>query len=297
MRNLKPYVILALLTAILLTSLPAWAASVYIANSPTVVDAGESGLKLQIPSKSYVHGYTCATEATNYNKIEPQDSIYVTRSVDIDFKDGSRSVIHLLKPARAVFSFNDIDFKRASRMNTSLPIGYFRIGRWDEASHNWNQLPSLIFWDGSNGVVEAEIREPGRYALLWTYETVSQITPTAPEGIRIMVDYTLLNPNVTPYINNGRTMIPLRAVADSLNVLVNWNNKEKRVDLTNSNGTEVQLWIGNTMALIDNKSVTVDVPPAIVNGSTFVPLRFVAEALGVKVTWDAFTKTAVLTSS
>lgn len=297
MRNFKVCIILALMTAILLTSLPAWAASVYVANGPVVVDAEESGVKLQIPSMSYVHGYTCTVEATNYSKIVPMNSFYVTRSVDVAFKESSPGAVHLLKPARVIFSFNDIDFKRASQMNTSLSAGHFRIGRWNETKQNWDRLPSTIFWNGSTGLVEAETQDPGRYALLWSYEKNPVLSPAGGDSIRIMVNYTNLNPEVAPYIKNGRTMIPLRAVADNLNVVVKWNNTDKRVDLLNSKGTEVQLWIGKTGAVKDSKTISIDAPPEIIEGRTFVPLRFVAEALGVNVTWDSFTRTAYLTTS
>jgi hypothetical protein len=296
-KNFKSVLILLFLTALLLTSVPAWAASVYVAKNPLIADAVESGVKLQIPSESYVHGYTCVVEPTDYNKIEPVASFYVTRSVDVSFNETNRGIIHLAKPARIVFSFDEIDFKRASLMKTYLPIGNFRIGRWDDSLHTWKELPSLIFWDGSKGLIEAEVRDPGRYALLWTYESISPVSPAAGEGIRIMVNYTILNPEVAPFINNGRTMIPLRVVADNLNGIVYWDNAERRVDLTNSKGTVVKLWIGNTMALIDNKQVTIEVPPAIINGRTFVPLRFVSEALGVTVNWDSFTRTVYLTTS
>lgn len=297
MKNFKICFILAFITAILVTSLPAYASSVYVANSAVVVDAEESGLKLQIPSASYVHSYTCVIEPTNYSKIVPLDSFYVTRAVDVAFKESSPGAVHLLKPARVIFSFDDIDFKRASQMKTNLSVGHFRIGRWNETKQNWDQLPSIIYWNGSTGVIEAETQDPGRYALLWSYEKNPVLSPIAGDGIRVMVNYTNLNPEVPPYIKNGRTMIPLRAVADNLNVVVKWNNTDKRVDLVNSKGTEVQLWIGKTGAIKDKNPLSIDAPPEIIEGRTFVPLRFVAEALGVNVTWDNFTRTAYLTTS
>lgn len=296
-RKLKLCFVLAFMTAILLTSAPALAASVYVSNNAVVVDAEESGLKLQIPSASYVNSYTCEIEATNSGKLVQLNSFYVTRSVDVAFKESTPSTVHLLKPARIIFSFNDIDFKRASQMNTSLSVGHFRIGRWNETKQNWDQLPSTIFWNGSTGLIEAETQDPGRYALLWSYEKNPVLSPAAGDSIRVMVNYTNLNPEVPPYIKNGRTMIPLRAVADNLNVVVNWNNTDKRVDMVNSKGTSVQLWIGKTDALKDRQSLAIDAPPEIIEGRTFVPLRFVAEALGVNVTWDDFTRTAYLTTS
>jgi hypothetical protein len=295
-KNFKMLFILVFLAVFLAASLPASAASVYVGTNPLVVDAGETGVRLQVPSNSYTNGYTCEIAATDYKKIEQLNEFYVTRSVDITLKHVNPYAITLTKPARLVFSFDELDYKRASQMKANQPVGKFRIGRWNESAHSWDQLPSLIFWDGSTGIIEAEAREAGRYALLWTYEGSPRITPTAAEGIRLMVNYAVLEPDVAPYINNGRTMIPLRAVAESLNVLVNWNDAEKRVELTSTRGTVVRLWIGNTMAQVDSKTVQVDVPPAITDGRTFIPLRFVAEALGVTVSWDSFTRTAYLTT-
>jgi hypothetical protein len=213
-------------------------------------------------------------------------------------KDGNfSSTIRLLKPARLIFSFDGLDYQRASQMKPYLSVGHFRIGFWDESNKYWKQLPSLIFWDGSAGLVEAEAYGPGRYALLWSYEDNPLLSQTSDGGIRVMVDYTPIAFDVAPYINNGRTMIPLRAVADNLGFRVDWNAKEQRVDLTNKKGVTVKLWIGKTEALQDSKPMAIDVAPEIADGRTFVPLRFVAEALGTKVAWDNPTKTAYLTSS
>jgi len=44
-------------------------------------------------------------------------------------------------------------------------------------------------------------------------------------------------------------------------------------------------------ALKNKQSLSIDVPPEVVNGRTFVPLRFIAEAFGAKVSWDGVTHT------
>jgi len=48
----------------------------------------------------------------------------------------------------------------------------------------------------------------------------------------------------------------------------------------------VELWIGKLEAKVNGKTVKLDVPPMIKKGRTFVPIRFVSEALGAKVDWN-----------
>ena len=53
--------------------------------------------------------------------------------------------------------------------------------------------------------------------------------------------------------------------------------------------------INDKTAVIDGKAVTNDVAPIIVNGRTYTPARFVAEALGAKVDWNEATRTVTIT--
>jgi len=56
----------------------------------------------------------------------------------------------------------------------------------------------------------------------------------------------------------------------------------------------VKLVIDSTDATINGASKTLDSAPVIVDGRTMVPVRFISEAIGAKVDWDADTKTAVI---
>ena len=63
----------------------------------------------------------------------------------------------------------------------------------------------------------------------------------------------------------------------------------------------VDLTLGSPWAIVDGKRTAIDaadtsVVPVIVAGRTLLPVRFVAEALGCTVTWDATTKTITVTS-
>ena len=57
---------------------------------------------------------------------------------------------------------------------------------------------------------------------------------------------------------------------------------------------KIELWLDSTTARVDGKAVTLDVAPRTENGRTLIPVRFVAEAMGAKVTWHPMEKRIVI---
>ncbi|MGC8721513.1 MAG: stalk domain-containing protein [Caldisericaceae bacterium] len=96
-----------------------------------------------------------------------------------------------------------------------------------------------------------------------------------------------------PIIKNGRTLLPIRILIESLGGTVEWNAKEQKVTIT-LNGHSMILWIGKTTALVDGSKAPLDVAPQIINGRTYIPLRFVSEHLGASVNWDDKTQTITI---
>lgn len=88
-------------------------------------------------------------------------------------------------------------------------------------------------------------------------------------------------------------MVPMRGVFEALKAEVKWDGATQTVTATKGN-TTIKLTIGNNYAYVNGKKVALAAEAIIVNGSTMVPLRFVAEALGAKVAWDGATKTAII---
>ncbi|ABZ83438.1 copper amine oxidase domain protein, putative [Heliomicrobium modesticaldum Ice1] len=183
-------------------------------------------------------------------------------------------------------------------MQTQLPVNRFSVGFWNEADKAWELLPSRVFWDGRYGAIEAETgHASGVYALLWL-QRGDALSTSAGDSIRIAVDYELLNANPAPYVKEGRTMVPLRLVAGRLKADLNWTGSEQRIDLVRGLDT-VQLWVGKPDVMKNKKPLLVSdqsaiVAPEIVNGTTYVPLRLISEAFGVKVAWDGVTKTVYI---
>jgi len=106
--------------------------------------------------------------------------------------------------------------------------------------------------------------------------------------------------DASPMIIESRMMLPVRYVADPLGAATEWNQAEQKVTVT-LNDTKIELWIGKSMAKINGADTPIDpdnpsVKPVVVPpGRTMLPLRFVGEALGCEVEWNAQNNQASLT--
>jgi hypothetical protein len=94
-------------------------------------------------------------------------------------------------------------------------------------------------------------------------------------------------------IKNGRTLLPIRTLIESLGGTVEWNGKEQKVTIE-LNGHSIILWIGKDTVLVNGSKVKLDVAPMIINGRTYLPLRFISENFGASVDWDETTKTVTI---
>jgi hypothetical protein len=96
-----------------------------------------------------------------------------------------------------------------------------------------------------------------------------------------------------PVLVNDVTMVPLRFIGDALGASTAWNRDTQTVTLTGP-GKTIELSIGEKVALVNNLQVTMEQPAAIMNDTTMVPLRFLAEAMGQTVTFHPELQTITL---
>lgn len=110
-------------------------------------------------------------------------------------------------------------------------------------------------------------------------------------------DYTLNGEtktmDVAPVIRNDRTMLPVRYVAEALGADVAWDAETSTATLT-TDTVAIKITVGSSTATVGGESVTLDAPAFIENDRTYMPVRFVAEALGATVSWDGATATATI---
>lgn len=96
-----------------------------------------------------------------------------------------------------------------------------------------------------------------------------------------------------PVSQSGRLLVPLRGVLEKIGATVRYSGPTKTVDASRGD-TRIELTLGQTAATVNGKSVTLDVPAQALAGTTLVPLRFVAEALGADVRYDAKTNVVAI---
>ena len=88
---------------------------------------------------------------------------------------------------------------------------------------------------------------------------------------------------------------PIRAIAEGLGAEVEWKEATREVEFTKGTDTVI-LTIGSNIVSINGRNTTIDVPADIKDDRTFVPLRFVSEALGASVEWVSASRTVLITT-
>lgn len=94
------------------------------------------------------------------------------------------------------------------------------------------------------------------------------------------------NQDVAPIVKSGRTLVPIRFIAEKFGAKVDWNGLTSTVTILLEDKI-VRLVIGSDKMQVNGVETKLDVAAQVQNGRTLLPLRAVAEALGRKVHWDS----------
>jgi len=103
------------------------------------------------------------------------------------------------------------------------------------------------------------------------------------KGAKTYVDTN--NLEIKPLVQNGRTLVPVRFIAEKFGANVGWDDATQTV-IVQSKSKVIKLQIGSDQMLVGDTAVTLDVPAQTVGGRTLIPLRALVEALGKQVFWD-----------
>ena len=113
--------------------------------------------------------------------------------------------------------------------------------------------------------------------------------------VKINIDGATIEPPVDPVIREDRTLVPARAIFEAMGGQVSWNGEIGEVIVT-LDRNEVRLLIGKKDTYVNDLRKPLDVPASIIDGSTMIPIRFVAESIGAVVNWDNDTRTIFIQS-
>lgn len=112
---------------------------------------------------------------------------------------------------------------------------------------------------------------------------------------QLFLDGKLLEFDISPIIENGSTLVPLRKLFEEYGATVTWDGTTNTV--TAKYGEVILTYtIGDLKGFKGNKVIELPVAGRIVNESTFIPVRFVGEALGAMVGWENETRTITIST-
>ncbi|SMB88923.1 D-alanyl-D-alanine carboxypeptidase (penicillin-binding protein 5/6) [Desulfonispora thiosulfatigenes DSM 11270] len=117
--------------------------------------------------------------------------------------------------------------------------------------------------------------------------TEREIRVTPKRGISVFIDDEPITfEGVTPIVKDNTTLLPLRKVTESLGGFIEWDPSTSTIT-GGKDDYSYKLTIDSKEAVVNGESVGLLTPPLIIEGSTMVPIRFVAESLGMEVKWDS----------
>lgn len=133
-----------------------------------------------------------------------------------------------------------------------------------------------------------------------TASCIADTTSTEEKTIVLKIDSSDMVVNGTPktidaapVIRNSRTLLPVRAVVEELGGEVIWNSELQQATLKYGSDTIV-LTVDSTQAIVNDDVKSLDTAPMILDGRTFLPIRFIAENFGFKAEWNGEEQTITI---
>ncbi|HHU70208.1 MAG TPA: AMIN domain-containing protein [Thermoanaerobacterales bacterium] len=130
-------------------------------------------------------------------------------------------------------------------------------------------------------------------SLLLLTMTISFTEPVFAKEVNLIINGQEVKPDVPPTILNGRTLVPIRIISETLGAQVDWDSTTKTVNISYYND-KIVLKIDDKNAYINDTIVELDVTAKTIKGRTMVPIRFISEALGAEVGWVQETSTVIV---
>jgi hypothetical protein len=173
-----------------------------------------------------------------------------------------------------------------------------RVANWTmqnfSGTNNLNQFTVTDTGSSINGTITAKIGSLQGQALMGNGKyNLLDITIGSTTYWLNGASYTM---PVEPVILSDRTYVPIRFVTQALGGQVNWDDKTRTVAITYKD-LSILLPIDSNTVQVNGKKQAVDAPARIVNDRTMVPIRFVTEAMGLRVDYDGQTKTISITGT
>lgn len=150
---------------------------------------------------------------------------------------------------------------------------------------------TAFLWCGDGAVFLRASANSARASIVTTIVLTVDSPVMLVDGVRTALE-------VPPVIRNGRTLVPVRRVAEALAATVTYVPSLRQVSIVRAD-LSLSLTIGVPTAVMNGRSVSIDpadtrVVPMLSAGRTMVPLRFLAESLGSTVSYEPRSRTITI---
>ncbi len=165
-------------------------------------------------------------------------------------------------------------------------------GTFNYEYDNSGRIIEILFRTGNTETTYTYTYNESSYSYI---SNTIEITEKNNDKITVILNNKIIDfEDVPPTIIEGRTLVPLRKIFESLGANVDWDQSSKTVT-SKLGGTVITLTIGENILKKNSEHIEIDVPAQIIDGRTMVPVRAISEAFDVKVEWDATFRAVILT--
>ncbi len=120
----------------------------------------------------------------------------------------------------------------------------------------------------------------------WYVQSFGYAYSQSSDKIIVELDDSILNLSKNPILKDGVTLIPLREIASAMNIFVDWDNKTKTI-ICSKDDIYLTFKIDNyIMKSSEDIDVVLELPPRLIDGTTYIPLRALSSAFNSEVYWD-----------
>ena len=248
---------------------------------------------------------TSAFAADTFTITGPMGEVYEVTN----FVSQTKVTVGSVEVPLIVCSGNTVITLRCDTGFTSMRFWLIPDGNIEDWRHARTAPSNYVSHFHEYGKGVATILQPGTYTVTNNFDHtimfIKQEAGNAPEpttpapaqtssDIQVTLNGTRVEFDQPPIIQNGRTLVPLRAIFEAMGATIDWNGNTQTVTAVRQ-GVTVIMTIGNNVFTVNGEQKTLDVAPQIIGGRTLVPARAVAEGFGASVDWNANTQTVIIT--
>ncbi|TBL78359.1 hypothetical protein EYB31_15095 [Paenibacillus thalictri] len=134
-------------------------------------------------------------------------------------------------------------------------------------------------------------------SLLMTATVETQAAPSQEDNVKVQINDELVQfYDAGPYVDEeNRLQVPVRYLTDKLGLSLDWQKAGEQYKLTIAGKQKnITLTTGQSVALVNGQKVNMDTGANYKQGRVYVPFRFISDALGIRLQWDADNRIAIM---